>query len=105
MELVKNGYMYGCSKHTVGEIADSSVSEAQWDAFHGEDGNVYVNLTGIVTFDQSWDDANRQIQKRVVTVMFQFEVKDDDFELYAITINGRPPDSKTSELLFKKICP
>ncbi|MGL4997987.1 MAG: hypothetical protein ACRC5T_03215 [Cetobacterium sp.] len=79
-ESVKNGKLSNYPQKTLGEAIDGFVGNAEWESIISDDGNSYVNITGIILFHE-----------KEVEILIQYKVnKDDSFEFNALEFNEIP---------------
>ncbi|MGL6168537.1 MAG: hypothetical protein ACRC0Y_09645 [Fusobacteriaceae bacterium] len=92
-ESVKNGKLSNYPQKTLGEAIDGFVGNAEWESIISDDGNSYVNITGIILFHE-----------KEVEILIQYKVnKDDSFEFNALEFNEIPQNFLMYSGLLKKM--
>ena len=90
---VRNGNLTLCDEHTVEELVDEFFDKPKWQSFVGEDGELYVNIEGGITY-----------YGEPVKALLQFIVEDDEFEVNAFEIDGDPQNDLMVLSLLNKMC-
>lgn len=73
VSMVKNGTFYDYPDVTVGDMVKVALDDLSWESFVADDGNRYVNATGIMEGSE---------------LLLQFRIKGDTFELNALECDG-----------------
>ncbi len=89
IDIVKKGFLPGYNTYTVGDVFDGFFFSSEWKYFQASDGDHVVQFEG----DCFSDDV-------LIDVLVQFIVKGDDFELYALEVDGEvQDDAMTTDIL------
>jgi hypothetical protein len=93
VELVRDGRFSRAPWATVGESFEQFLSNPEWAVIHTEDGAVYVNLTGELTY-----------MNKPVEGLLQFSVDMDAtrWEFVTVEFNGIPQNKLVMAVLAKK---
>ena len=93
LSTVRDGSLYVCPERTLGELAEATMANPSWEAILADDGNYYVNLTGGITRNGI-----------PVSSLIQFKIVGDEFEFYAMEINGEPQGDLMALQVIELLC-
>ena len=92
--LVMSGSLLDCPNRTLEEMAYSFMADPQWETVYGDDGNMYVNLTGGI-----------MVGNREAVALIQFLITSSEtFELQAVEYNGAPQSAFECNHLLDTMC-
>ena len=96
-KLVKNNKIGSCPNYTLEELVDSEViiSNPAWETNITEDNEVFVNITGSVSYDN---------KPSKILIQFLFDKNNVDFAYNAYEIDGEAQETSVVEVLFETIC-
>ena len=93
-QKVKNGTLKSCPQMTLVEMAEGFMGSPSWSTIKADDGFIYVNLKGSITYHNKPVDA-----------LIQFKLNDDNtFEYRAMEFNGVPQPRILAFALLEKMC-
>ena len=96
IDMVKDGVLDTCPTKTIGEMVSSELimNSPSWESFDADDGMTYVNLEGLVEYED------------VTNVLVQFIIKKDKsgFVFKAMTIDGEPQEEYVADILLATMC-
>lgn len=93
VKQVKGGVMQLCPTHTVDQMVKGFMGSPFWKSGKSDDGKVFVNVEGDITF-----------QEKPVRAMVQFIVEGKDFSFNAFEMNGVPSANFIAIGLLNKMC-
>jgi|GEM_PF-3831304 len=93
INLVKNGHIYEYEQATVGEVLDDFLLNEEWEFGESEDGDKFVNVTGLLFYDGEETEA---------LIQFFVYYKDDTFEFNALEIDDVPQTESVFKSLLKE---
>jgi hypothetical protein len=93
IKAVKNGTLGVCPSATVGQMADSFLSNPKWRDFTSTSGDKVVELTGGFSYDG-----------KPVTALIQFPFDGLSFEAAYLGINGIDQSILVLSALLRKMC-
>ncbi|GEM_PF-754475 len=79
LSLVINGSLKLYPDKTVEQIIDAGIEDPKWQVIKGEDGNIYVNITGEMRYNDK--DTN---------IVIQYRVTKSSFTYHSMDLNGEP---------------
>lgn len=92
INIVRNGELYDFPGIEFGKVVDSFIGDPKWEAITGEDGNTYVNLYGVVIFEDADVD---------ILIQYKVDKEEETFTLKAFEMNKVPQDiTLYSELII-----
>jgi hypothetical protein len=93
VQSVKNGYLTSYPGITIGKAIDGFFASPEWSSGKADDGLVYVNAKGKITY----------LDKEIEAII-QFKINDDEsFEINAVEFNGIPQNQLMIAGLISKI--
>lgn len=93
ISLVQNGSFDSCEGITVGEMVNDYFADPSWEAIVADDDRTYVNVTGGITFAEE-----------PATALLQFKIRDDQFMVNALEINGEGMEEFVILLMIEDMC-
>lgn len=93
VKQVKNGVMQLCPAHTVDQMVKGFMGAPSWESGKSEDGQVFVNVEGDISFHD-----------KPVRAMVQFFVQGDNFTFNAFEMNGVPSANLIAIGMMNKMC-
>jgi hypothetical protein len=93
IKQVKGGVMQLCPSHTVNQMVQGFMGSPSWKSGKSEDGRMYVNVEGDITFHD-----------KPVRATVQFLVQGDTFSFNAFEMNGVPSANIIAIALLNKMC-
>jgi hypothetical protein len=90
---VKDASLSSCPSATLGEMADSFMSNPSWTDFPSTTGSTVVELTGEISYDGYPSDA-----------LIQFDLYGDSFKAVYLGINGVDQSMLMLSSLLTKMC-
>jgi len=93
-QRVKNGKLKSCPQMTLLEMAEGFMGSPSWSTITADDGFLYVNLEGEISYHNKPVDA-----------LIQFKLNNDNtFEYRAMEFNGVPQSKFFAFTLLEKMC-
>ena len=93
-QSVKYAKLGSCPGKTLEEMAEGFMGSHSWSSGKSEDGMVFVDLKGDISF----------MEKNVIAVI-QFKFNDDDtFQFNALELNEIPQNNLIASSLLEKMC-
>lgn len=93
VKKVKGGVLQMCPNHTVEQMVNGFMGSPSWKSGKSDDGKVFVNIEGDITFSD-----------KPVRATVQFIVEGDNFEFGAFEMNGVPSANLIAIGLLGKMC-
>lgn len=93
VKMVKSGVLQLCPSHTVEQMVDGFMGSPSWETGKGENGIVFVNIEGDITFHD-----------KPVRALVQFIINGDNFSFSAFEMNGVPSANMIAIGLLNKMC-
>lgn len=93
IKQVKGGVMQLCPMHTVDQMVNGFMGAPSWTSGKSEEGQVFVNVEGDITF-----------QDKPVRAMVQFFVNGENFAFNAFEMNGVPSANIIAIGMMNKMC-
>ena len=93
-QRIKNGKLKSCPQMTLLEMAEGFMGSPSWSTITADDGFMYVNLEGEISYHNKPVDA-----------LIQFKLNNDNtFEYQAMEFNGVPQPKILAFALLEKMC-
>lgn len=93
VKKVKGGVLQLCPNHTVEQMVEGFMGSPSWKTGKGENGIVFVNIEGDITFHD-----------KPVRALVQFIINGDNFSFSAFEMNGVPSANMIAIGLLNKMC-
>lgn len=93
VKQVKEGVLQLCPNHTVDQMVNGFMGSPSWESGKNNDGKVFVNVKGDITFSN-----------KPVKAMVQFIVEGQNFSFRAFEMNGVPSANMIAVGLLNKMC-
>jgi hypothetical protein len=93
VKQVKGGVLQLCPGHTVDQMVNGFMGAPSWESGKSSNGQVFVNVSGDITF-----------YEKPVRAMVQFFVKGDSFVFNAFEMNGIPSANIIAIGMMNKMC-
>ncbi len=83
ISVVQDGTLYAYPDETIEEMVSGFVDNPEWSVIVADDGNTYVNVEGVILYDNA-----------PVDMFLQYRIYDDNtFEFYALEFDGIPQNT------------
>jgi hypothetical protein len=93
VQMVKNGSLNSCPGQTVEKMVNSYMGSPSWESGKSADGQVFVNVSGDITY-----------QEKPVRAVVQFFLDGQTFSFNAIELNGVPSPNLLAFGLMGNMC-
>ena len=93
VKLIKGGVLRLCPSHTVEKMVIGFMGSPSWESGKSSDGQVFVNITGDITYHE-----------KPVRAKLQFHINGNDFLFNALEMNGIPSPNILAIGMMHKMC-
>ena len=95
VQMIKNGTIGSCPDVTVGQMVDSFMTSPRWESGESNEGNIFVNVGGDITY------ADKPVHALIQFVVYN---KKGQFEFQVLEFNRVPQMTLLAAGVMEKMC-